>query len=394
MNPQKSKVLFLTNILSPYMHEFFENLAQYGEIEFKVVACVKNEPDRQWNTDYLNSASYNYEILKDVVLVKIPCQNRFFYLGGLSLLREVLFGGYSTVIFKGGTRFLGPFYALVSTLIGKKTILWEEDNLAGTTPLKKIIKPLYINRFFFSEFIALGKRVGEFLEAMVPEAADRIYYTYYTVNNDKFRQRYLKLKRKRELARKVLNFDKDSGIILCIARFIRDKNLFTLVDALELLKKQGCGAKCLLIGNGLLEARLRKYIREKGLQDTLLIVPFKQYKKLTYFYAIADVFVLPSKVEPWGLVINEAMLFDLPVIVSDRVGCGADLVKEGHNGFIFPYDNAEKLASSLTKVLSSPERLGQNSYRIIKDKNFDHVSRTIIAASCGDRYEDFISLPR
>jgi len=366
------------------MHEFFENLAQYEEIDFKVAACVKNEPDRQWNLDYLNNASYNYEILKDTVLIKIPSQNRFIYLGGLSLLRDILFGGYSTVIFKGGTRSLGPFYALISRLTGKRTILWEEDNLAGTTILKRIIKPLYINKFFFSEFIAMGKKVKEFLKMMVPKEANRIYYTYYTVNNKKFRQRHLKLKNKKKLTKKMLNIDKNKKIVLCIARFINDKNLFTFIDAIDELKKQNSSFQCLLIGNGLLESRLKNYISEKKLQNTLTIVPFKQFKKLTYFYSIADVFVLPSRIEPWGLVVNEAMLFDLPVIVSDRVGCGGDLVREGENGFVFPYNDPKKLANFINKILVEPERYGAKSYEIIKDKNFDHVSKTIISASFGN----------
>jgi len=380
---QRQKVLFLTNILSPYMHEFFETLAKYDEIEFTVASCRKSEPDRQWDLSYLNDASYNYLIIKDSILVKLPYQNRFVYIGGLSLVKELLFGGYSTVIFKGGTRFLGPFYAFLSRLLGKKTILWEEDNLAGTTFLKRLIKPLYINRFFFDEYIALGISVLEFLGTMIPADAHRIYYTYYTVNNDKFRQRHLKLKKRKNYVKKVLKFDKKDKIVLCIARFIDDKNLFTLIDAVEQLKSRNTRIKCLLIGNGLLETKLKKYIRQKGLENELIIVPFKQFKKLTYFYTIADVFVLPSKVEPWGLVVNEAMLFDLPVIVSDRVGCGGDLVREGHNGYVFRYNDAGMLAEKIGKVLKCPEKFGCNSYEIIRDKNFEHVSKTIIAASCG-----------
>ncbi|HSA06886.1 MAG TPA: glycosyltransferase family 4 protein [Candidatus Gastranaerophilales bacterium] len=379
----RKKVLFLTNILSPYMHEFFDHLTKYDEIDFKVAACIKNEPDRAWNTDYLNDAKYNYEIMRDTILVKIPFQNRFFYLGGLSLLRDIIFGGYSAVIFKGGTRFIGPFYAIISRLLGKRTILWEEDNLSGTNLLKKLIKPFYINKLVFSEFIALGAKVKDFLETMISNENNEIYYTYYTINNDKFRQRYLQIKNKKNLAKKALGIDAKKKIILCIARFINDKNLFTFIDAIGELKKQDNNFTCLLIGNGHLDSKIRKYIAYKGLRDVLTLVPFKQFKKLTYYYLISDVFALPSKIEPWGLVVNEAMIFDLPVIVSDKVGCGDDLVQDGYNGYVFPYKDHVALASKIKQVLSNPEKLGQNSYNIIKDKNFDHVSKTIIAASKG-----------
>ncbi len=391
---KRLKILFLTNILSPYMHEFFENLVQYKEIEFKVASCRESEPDRQWSLEYLKEASYDYKIIKDCMLIKIPFQNRFVYFGGLSLIKKLLFGGYNTVVFKGGTRFLGPFYAFLSRMLGKTTILWEEDNLSGTTFLKKIIKPLYINRFFFNEFIAMGKCVREFLETMLPTESDSIYNTYYVVNNDKFRQRYQKIKNKKDLIKKKLNIDKKERIILCIARFINDKNLFVFIDAIEQLKKQGSSFKCLIIGNGVLESKLRKYIQQKQLQNELIIVPFKQFKKLTCFYSIADVFVLPSKVEPWGLVVNEAMLFDLPVIVSDRVGCGRDLVIDGHNGYVCPYNDHKTLAEKIQKVFLSPIKFGSKSYDIIKDKNFDHVSKTIIAACRGIQGSGGVSCER
>ncbi|MCK5177492.1 MAG: hypothetical protein KAQ92_07220, partial [Candidatus Aenigmarchaeota archaeon] len=84
----KRTLLIFTNIISPYMHEFFENLAKYNEIEFKVIACAKIEPDREWNLDYLNSATYDYEILKHTILIKIPFQNRVFYIGGFSLFKD------------------------------------------------------------------------------------------------------------------------------------------------------------------------------------------------------------------------------------------------------------------------------------------------------------------
>ena len=87
---QKKKILFLTNIISPYMHDFFNNLAKYEEIDFTVAACTDIEPDRGWNLDYLNSADYKFIILKDVKLVKVPFQNRFFYIGGFSLLENIV----------------------------------------------------------------------------------------------------------------------------------------------------------------------------------------------------------------------------------------------------------------------------------------------------------------
>ncbi|MDZ7907834.1 MAG: glycosyltransferase, partial [Gemmobacter sp.] len=65
---------------------------------------------------------------------------------------------------------------------------------------------------------------------------------------------------------------------------------------------------------------------------------------------LADVLVLPSKSEPWGLVVNEAMICGLPVVVSDKCGSAIDLVQDGKTGFSFDYTNERKLASYIIKI--------------------------------------------
>lgn len=77
-------------------------------------------------------------------------------------------------------------------------------------------------------------------------------------------------------------------------------------------------------------------------------------------YTAADCLVLPSDHgETWGLVVNEAMACGLPAIVSDRVGCGQDLVVEGVTGFTFPFANVARLADLMTDCALDPVRLGE-----------------------------------
>ncbi len=72
-------------------------------------------------------------------------------------------------------------------------------------------------------------------------------------------------------------------------------------------------------------------------------------------YAAADCLVLPSDYgETWGLVVNEAMVCGLPAIVSDRVGCGPDLVSDGVTGMVFPFGDIEALAQCLVRMATDP----------------------------------------
>ena len=80
-------------------------------------------------------------------------------------------------------------------------------------------------------------------------------------------------------------------------------------------------------------------------------------------YRASDVFVLPSEYEPFGVVVNEAMLSGCAVIVSDQVGARLDLVRNGETGFVFPMGNLDVLAALLGELLPAREKLHPNGRR-------------------------------
>jgi glycosyltransferase involved in cell wall biosynthesis len=83
------------------------------------------------------------------------------------------------------------------------------------------------------------------------------------------------------------------------------------------------------------------------------------YNELGSFFLNADVLVLPSDHEPWGLVVNEALGFGLYAIVSDSVGCGVDLINET-NGLVYPTNDVAKLSSALASCLHRLARTPQD----------------------------------
>lgn len=381
---KQARVLFLTNIISPYMHDLFNNLANYqDEIDFQVYACADKEPDREWSMDFLEKAKYKFKIMRDVLLFKAPGKNRFVYFGGLSLIWELFNSKYDVIVFKGGTRFVGPICAVLAKLLGVKTILWEENSIETTnTRLKKLIKGLYINKNLFSSFIAYGTPVKQLIEKLNDNVQDKIYFSLSPIDNDKYRSRFLKLSSKKSLIKKYLNIPPEKQIILFVGRFVDEKNIFTLLKSIKNLVLSGKkDILCLIAGGGMLEKELKDYVKDNKLNSYVNIIPFLQFNKLTMLYSIADLFVLPSRWEPWGLVVNEAMNFNLPVIVADKVGCANDLVKHNVNGYIFPYDNSDKLAEYLYRALDNAEYMGKNSYNVIKKISFNQVCETIIQSA-------------
>ncbi|MGD1094128.1 MAG: glycosyltransferase family 4 protein [Bryobacteraceae bacterium] len=138
---------------------------------------------------------------------------------------------------------------------------------------------------------------------------------------------------------------------LFVGRFIAEKNLFRLIHAYE--KYQHRAGKeawsLVLVGTGPLEPQLRAEVGRRRIRG-VIFAGLRQVNELPGYYARASCFVLPSLSEPWGLVVNEAMASGVPVLVSDRCGCAADLIKQGENGFTFDPEDVPGLADVMTKV--------------------------------------------
>ena len=128
-------------------------------------------------------------------------------------------------------------------------------------------------------------------------------------------------------------------------------------DVLEAFARASVpGSFLVYAGDGPLRGALEERARELGLGERVRLLGFVNQSQLPSVYRAADLFVLPSLYEPFGLVVNEAMLCGCPVAVSDRVGAKYDLVREGQNGYIFPTGNVEVLAAIFRDFLPDPEK--------------------------------------
>jgi glycosyltransferase involved in cell wall biosynthesis len=102
-----------------------------------------------------------------------------------------------------------------------------------------------------------------------------------------------------------------------------------------------------LVGGGALEPELRARIAALGLDDAVAITGFVGAAEVAVRLANARALLLPSRREPWGLVVNEALAFALPVAVSAAVGAGDTLVRHRGNGFVLPPDDAAAWAEAM-----------------------------------------------
>ena len=154
-----------------------------------------------------------------------------------------------------------------------------------------------------------------------------------------------------------------------MGRLAEEKNVAGLLRSWTTYRNEGGTWPLVLCGDGPERTKLQTLAASTPHAADVHFPGLKSSRELLPIYAAAGCFVLPSTREPWGLVVNEAMAAQLPVLVSDRCGCSVDLVVQGENGFTFaPNDEArlaELLATMDAKSVAERVTMGLRSGEII-----------------------------
>jgi glycosyltransferase involved in cell wall biosynthesis len=171
----------------------------------------------------------------------------------------------------------------------------------------------------------------------------------------------------------------------CCARLIPKKNLSMLIDAFGQYRRQ-CSARpwdLVIAGDGRERRAIEQHIADLSLTHAVRLLGHLAYDQLPITYGLAGVFVLPSKSEQWGLVVNEAMAAGLPVLVSHSAGCSQDLVEQGVNGYTFDPSDANSLAQLLMQMstLADLVSMGRESQRIISSWGPSRFAEGLIKAA-------------
>jgi glycosyltransferase involved in cell wall biosynthesis len=210
---------------------------------------------------------------------------------------------------------------------------------------------------------------------------DRLFWVPYCVDNERLRRACAELGPRTEL-RRSFGLPDDQPLFLSVSRLIPKKQPLAVLEAFR-RARQRVGCSLLIVGSGELEGAIREEIARRDIPDVAL-AGFLSQSEVPRAFACADAFVLFSRYdETWGLVVNEAMNFGLPVLVSDKVGSGTDLVEEGRNGYVIAIEDLESLSTRMLQIAEDSElrgRLGRRSLEIIQDWNVEAAARGIVDA--------------
>lgn len=376
---KRKKVLFLVTYPSPYRVEFFNQLSRFVDVTVLTTDTPEEHSDRNqsWWDD-------NFEF-KTIFLSK------HIKIHGQKLCKSVtdyLNDKWDAIISIG---YVEPtkMYAFQWMKRHKMPFYLEMDG--GIAKPDKGIK-LTIKKHFISmptKWLSSGKITDEYLIHYGAQKDDIYFYPFTSIKKDdlvsaitirpqdrevlnniaddhgvyscnsSFLQKescvesetgeYTIEKREvvRYCARKILEIQEEK-MILSVGQFIPRKGFDILLKAAQNIPKS---VGIYIVGGTPTEDLIR--LKEEACLENVHFIDFKVKDELANYYRAADIFVMPTREDIWGLVINEALAYGLPIVSTDKCVAGVELVKDNENGFIVPVEDVDALANAINRMLKS-----------------------------------------
>jgi glycosyltransferase involved in cell wall biosynthesis len=315
------KAAFISVVPSPYQRDLFQALAGRSEVELHIFYLEAGVPEAAWPRQPL--ASYE-KILRGFWFRAGSGRTHVNWpLPSLQAFDIVVMNSLMSVTAQ---------WLIRRQLRSKPWLFWGERLGRGGALHERLAAPLHRA----SGIAAIGSFADEDYRARFPEP--RHFCIPYFCNLDPFLAAPRRIR------------DDGHVVFLFCGQMIARKGVDTLLAAFQRL---GTGARLLLVGS---EADLPQFLAPlpADVRERIVYAGFQAPDELPRFFSQADVFVLPSRYDGWGVVVNQALGAGLPIVCSDMVGAGRDLVEEEVNGLHFPVGDSAALAEKMQRFILHP----------------------------------------
>lgn len=345
-----------------YFSPLFKEMSQEFELQVYYLsdASIKGNTDKgfgraiKWDIPLLEG--YNHTFIKNYSWRK-SLTNRIFDLINPGVFVSLV-EDKSKIIIVNGWSYLSILWVIFfSKLIGKEVWLRAENPLNQELSKSKVIlfiKKFLLKYFLFKivdRFLYIGTENKKFFEFYGVSAA-ALVHTPYAVDNEFFAHQYKSRSSKKEDIKKELDISQ-KNVLLFVGKYIEKKRPMDLLLAFQRLHRTDVAL--VMVGEGQLRKQMEQYIAGEGIENVVL-TGFVNQSEISKYYCVADIFVMCSGAgETWGLAVNEAMNFELPIVVSDTCGCASDLVANGKNGFIFREGDITGMTTAITPLIDSDD---------------------------------------
>ena len=365
------RVALVASHVIQYQDPFFRLLAAEPEIDLTVFYCSRAGAEVYRDADMQTSLRWDIDLLqgyRHVFLRNFGFGDGYTRMINPGIVPVVLRGRYDAVIFFLGwgtvTSLLGiaacrmsatPFFLFGDSSFPPPEDSWRQRVRAG-----------FVRTIFrlASGFLTSGVLNADYYRHYGADER-RFFLVPWAIDNERFAEASRMFAEEREAMRARHAITPEQIAFVFSAKLVARKDPLTLVRAVSQMRLRE-RAVIVFLGHGELREPLETFARDHNV--AVRFAGFVNQTELPKYYAMCDVFVLPSVYEPRGAVINEAMSCGLPVVVTDRCGSIGDIVQENDNALIYPAGDATALAAHLDRLAADPElraRMGTRSREII-----------------------------
>ena len=344
---EQTRVFILHNEITPYRLPIFEQLSKRFNVH--VYFCTQKSPERLWDTDIVNRYSFKWSVLPN------------FKIGEFVINPTVLFEAVKDwdvyLISEGYDIGLSVILSIIGAKIKQKPIvLWTEHidtphSKRQESVTKRILKRIY-ELLIYSQatiFVGYSKKSKLFLINRNIPSSKIIFGSqvmpFSLICRDKDKDK----KSDKNLKTIKIDTSKFKRFVTYIGYFRKPKGIQLLIKAFKKITIRDTAL--ILAGAGPYEKELRR-IAEKD--KRIFFIGYVDGQKKSTIYSLATVFVLPTFHDAWGLVINEALYFGVPVITTTAAG-GSQIIINGKNGFVVPPEDENALKRSIETLLENPK---------------------------------------
>ena len=354
------RVLFLTNYPSPYRVRFFDELGKTMDVT--VLFSIRREKMVHRNPGWFISGEGRFRA--------VQLEDRIAF-GKAEVYRDVLQWlkkDYDAIVVCG---YAQPTAMLAMAWLRRHRIPFYMEVDGGLVrregTAKFLLKKALVRMPTW--WLSTGKATTAYLTHYGAEESRTFFYPFSSLTEEEIAAAPASPEEKSALRRE-LNLPQ-KPMALAIGQFIPRKGFDILLQAAAVLGEDV--SVCIVGGEPAQEhLELRKNLGAGQVQ----FLGFQKKETLAKFYRAADLFVLPTREDIWGLVINEAMAFGLPVITTDRCVAGLELVEDGVNGYLIPTEDPKALEDRIRRVLESDLlQMGQASLDKIRPYTIENMAK-------------------
>ena len=381
------RILWITNIPSPYRVDFFNELGKSCDLTVVFEKKASDERDSTWK-------NYRFDNFDGIILAGKSVRTDAAICP--DIIKVIQSEKYDQIVL---TNIASPTGILAGLYMRLRRIpYWIEGDGAlvkQTTRIQSRIKGIAKKVLMKGAkgYFSTGKSHDEYY-LLYGASRDKLYrYSFSSISRATYECAMLltdeesadneisfqgltdieKRQIIRGLAKKRLGISNEKKVALFVGQMIHRKGIDVLLECAEKMCAERKDVLFMLVG-GTCPDELRE--KAKRIPESCIsFVPFMSPDKLQYYYRAADVFCLPTREDIWGLVINEAMTYSLPIVTTDRCGAGIELIESGENGYLVPVDDVLNTKISIENALINKEKMGLRSRAIIRPYTIEDMAK-------------------